>query len=643
MNTCSKLFRLFVVISPFVIASCGGGGGGGSTGPPNPPDPRVSVTLSVSPAVVDYDESAMLTWNSSGAMSCTATQGPGFSGAKPMNGSETTSNLTEDATFALQCNGPGGTDNDLASVLVSPPPVLAQCEDGADNDGDGLTDFPSDPGCSDASDNDETDLPPPPPVVDTDDDGIPDDIDNCPVDRNEVQTDTDGDGIGDKCETEVAFVNVTPNVVPVDELTATSFVVEISLPGLGADQIFARRQIQLDDPSPDVPRIRARDNGVEADKVAGDGIFTAIIDNVPSTPLRYYTQINGGSDSFGINIETEDASGNSLSLFGYPSGYRIGVVSNGALVVPIQVSDNVFVTSHAINVVIPDFDKGAIGSGTFVRDVAEAVLAVYPDVFDSLAIFDAGRNRNRTTAGAFASSLRYTASGIGIEAPDNPPEKVFGISERLTSFTYHFTGDHVAGAYLHEKGHEWCCHYNQAPLDPADLTLHWYHSDIIDPLTGKVPIEKDQNGDYRWKGIVSSENRAYYSDITLYLMGLMAPVDVSLHAFIIRGADVSSISDGKIIPRSDVQEFTIQDIVGQYGARQPTYVESQKDFRVAFVVVSGKPVSTARLSIVDVAAQHYASNQEAVVLSHLTTIPPSFSSATRGRATMATRLPSPIN
>jgi hypothetical protein len=39
------------------------------------------------------------------------------------------------------------------------------CFDGLDNDGDGKTDYPVDPGCSTLSDNDETDpLPPPPPA-----------------------------------------------------------------------------------------------------------------------------------------------------------------------------------------------------------------------------------------------------------------------------------------------------------------------------------------------------------------------------------------------------------------------------------------------------------------------------------------------
>jgi hypothetical protein len=45
---------------------------------------------------------------------------------------------------------------------TSPPPLAPQCSDGIDNDADGLTDYPDDPGCTGAGDNDETDSPPPP-------------------------------------------------------------------------------------------------------------------------------------------------------------------------------------------------------------------------------------------------------------------------------------------------------------------------------------------------------------------------------------------------------------------------------------------------------------------------------------------------
>ena len=56
-------------------------------------------------------------------------------------------------------------------VAVVPLPPAA-CSDGSDNDGDGLIDYPQDPGCSAADDNDETDLPACADGRDNDGDGV---------------------------------------------------------------------------------------------------------------------------------------------------------------------------------------------------------------------------------------------------------------------------------------------------------------------------------------------------------------------------------------------------------------------------------------------------------------------------------------
>lgn len=60
-------------------------------------------------------------------------------------------------------NAPTALAWSAAPVPPPPPPPPAQCADSIDNDADSLIDFPADPGCTDALDNDETDLPPPPP------------------------------------------------------------------------------------------------------------------------------------------------------------------------------------------------------------------------------------------------------------------------------------------------------------------------------------------------------------------------------------------------------------------------------------------------------------------------------------------------
>jgi hypothetical protein len=66
----------------------------------------------------------------------------------------------------------------VVETATAPPPPA--CSDGTDNDMDGRTDHPSDPGCTDPSDTDEADPPPPPPTaacadgLDNDADGLTD-------------------------------------------------------------------------------------------------------------------------------------------------------------------------------------------------------------------------------------------------------------------------------------------------------------------------------------------------------------------------------------------------------------------------------------------------------------------------------------
>ena len=74
--------------------------------------------------------------------------------------------------------------------------ATTQCNDGADNDTDGQTDFPNDLGCTSATDNDESG----PAPADADSDTIPDAIDNCVNTPNLSQADNDGDGIGNVCD-----------------------------------------------------------------------------------------------------------------------------------------------------------------------------------------------------------------------------------------------------------------------------------------------------------------------------------------------------------------------------------------------------------------------------------------------------------
>jgi hypothetical protein len=67
--------------------------------------------------------------------------------------------------------GMGGSGGEIPDMM-QPDAALPVCSDGADNDGDGRTDFPDDPGCEDANDTDERDPPACADGVDNDADGF---------------------------------------------------------------------------------------------------------------------------------------------------------------------------------------------------------------------------------------------------------------------------------------------------------------------------------------------------------------------------------------------------------------------------------------------------------------------------------------
>ncbi len=106
--------------STFVI-NCTGPGGDASqtvTVPINTATP--TVTISAAPTTVDYDGATVLTWTTQNATSCEAFGS--WSGVKALNGSLSVGNLTSDSSFALFCEGEGGSGSDLVTVSVGDAP-----------------------------------------------------------------------------------------------------------------------------------------------------------------------------------------------------------------------------------------------------------------------------------------------------------------------------------------------------------------------------------------------------------------------------------------------------------------------------------------------------------------------------------------
>ena len=83
------------------------------------PSPVPVVNLSVSPSSIEEGQSAILSWTSTYADSCTATGG--WSGTRSISGTFTVSPAVT-STYSLTCTGAGGSTSNSVSVTVNTPP-----------------------------------------------------------------------------------------------------------------------------------------------------------------------------------------------------------------------------------------------------------------------------------------------------------------------------------------------------------------------------------------------------------------------------------------------------------------------------------------------------------------------------------------
>jgi hypothetical protein len=86
-----------------------------------------TLTLSASPTNVPVDGSSTLTWSTIGATACGFTSG--LSGARDVNGSESTGPLTVNTSFGMTCTGPDGSTSRSVTVTVGDQPIALPTAD----------------------------------------------------------------------------------------------------------------------------------------------------------------------------------------------------------------------------------------------------------------------------------------------------------------------------------------------------------------------------------------------------------------------------------------------------------------------------------------------------------------------------------
>ena len=120
MGTCRRWVLPLALVATPVLVACGGGGGGGNgyMAPPPPPPAAPTATVSISPQTITLGQSATVTWSSTNAATCTASDA--WSGAQMTSGTATVTPTTDGTlSYTLTCSSTAGASSGAQSAKIT--------------------------------------------------------------------------------------------------------------------------------------------------------------------------------------------------------------------------------------------------------------------------------------------------------------------------------------------------------------------------------------------------------------------------------------------------------------------------------------------------------------------------------------------
>lgn len=169
-----------------------------------------------------------------------------------------------------------------------------------------------------------------------------------------------------------------------------------------------------------------------------------------------------------------------------------------------------------------------------------------------------------------------------------------------------------AGLLTHEIGHNWIVAGLTATVGGETINLstfggHW-RSNLHSPVAIKLTEQEESstmggvhwrdNGNGTFSRFSSPLLTSGFSYLDLYLMGFIPPENVPDFHIINSRAFFDRDSDGNAQYKVDKVDVTIEDVIAANGPRFPTYLESPKDFNMAFSYVRpyGESIDQSKLA-----------------------------------------------
>lgn len=237
--------------------------------------------------------------------------------------------------------------------------------------------------------------------------------------------------------------------------------------------------------------------------------------------------------------------------------------------------------------------------------------------------------------------LRNQVLGIGLQVLDDGAS--WGSAKMLTGVTsfpidtYYDLGEKAAS---HEIGHQWV---NYLQLPETAPGPHWPPSSMAHHLMGFNIAGSSVGGDWPWRLATASNGDPIYiaetalddfSNLDLYLMGLMTPGEVGTEYVVTGGLGPCAGCVATVVP------LTVDHVIATVGPRSPA-ASYPRTFRIGTVVITNdRLLNDDELTAFD----YFTVRGESTVmlpsntgLAGRTTVRP-FHLATHGRASLDTRL-----
>jgi flagellar hook assembly protein FlgD/Tol biopolymer transport system component len=275
--------------------------------------------------------------------------------------------------------------------------------------------------------------------------------------------------------------------------------------------------------------------------------------------------------------------------------------------------DDVFVLPYSIQDPFECFVGGNLNVGPR-KWIAQSFLEDNPDDYDFLLVLTRFEFGGEDGVSGFYWEIRNDVEGIGIPQFDISQE--FG-SARLQGFIDggslsqyvledgSIDTDRVEIVLNHELAHRWSgrCRFidNGGDISTALLGLNGAHWSYLLDSDASYLYGSDwtdnHDGTYTATGVLSA-----FSDLDLYLMGLMDPSDIGL----LRLLENPSVPSEALPGLGDVvsatpRPITVDQIIAAEGLRIPGFSDSPKEHRIAviYLVEPGAEIDQAELRSID--------------------------------------------